>query len=241
MKQKLLKLIGYDFTYHNSPNVFKMTWSEFAWHPKNWECSLKLSADGYKQAQIIFQPLFFSMFIKLPFELKSDKNISYNDRSYGFYLYGEDGFDCINFEWNYSRLYWRFPFFSWDWESRELLDFDRKSIYIKSDNKDTESDWNEEERLKKSISKTYDYTYVRKNGQIQDRKATIFIERWTWGRKWFPFLKMKRTSIDVSFNEEVGERVDSWKGGTVGCSWDLKDNETPEQALRRMERERKFR
>ena len=240
MKNLLLKLVGYEWTYYQNDNTHKMKWGEFSWHSKKWKCGLRLNADGYDYAQIIFQPLFFSMFIKLPFQLKKSKEESYKDRSYGFYLYGEDGFDCINFEWNYSRWHWRFPFFSWEWESREVLDFNRNTVYIKSDNKDTEHDWNEEERLKKSVSKTYDYTYVRKNGQIQDRKATVFIERWTWGRKWFPFLKMKRTSIDVAFNEEIGERVDTWKGGTVGCSWELKPNETPEQALRRMERERKF-
>ena len=38
----------------------------------------------------------------------------------------------------------------------------------------------------------------------------------------------------------VGERVNSWKGGTVGCSYSMLKGETPEQTLRRMEKEREF-
>lgn len=47
-------------------------------------------------------------------------------------------------------------------------------------------------------------------------------------------------SIDVEFNAEVGERTGSWKGGCIGCGYQMNPNETPLQALRRMEAERKF-
>ena len=51
---------------------------------------------------------------------------------------------------------------------------------------------------------------------------------------------MVRTSIDVAFNEEIGERVGTYKGGTVGCSYDILPNEDPVTTLRRMESEREF-
>jgi hypothetical protein len=51
---------------------------------------------------------------------------------------------------------------------------------------------------------------------------------------------MVRTSIWVTFNEEIGERVETWKGGTTGCGCDIRTGETPEMTLRRMEKERKF-
>lgn len=46
--------------------------------------------------------------------------------------------------------------------------------------------------------------------------------------------------IDVQFDGEVGERSGSWKGGTVGCSYDKLPTEGIEQCLRRMEKEREF-
>ncbi len=64
--------------------------------------------------------------------------------------------------------------------------------------------------------------------------------RMTHHRKWLPFLKRVVTSIDVTFNDEVGERSGSYNGGCIGCGYDLLTNETPEQCLRRMEMERKF-
>jgi hypothetical protein len=41
-------------------------------------------------------------------------------------------------------------------------------------------------------------------------------------------------------SKECGERKGSWKGGTLGCSYELLPNETPLDCLKRMEKERKF-
>lgn len=46
---------------------------------------------------------------------------------------------------------------------------------------------------------------------------------------------------EVEFSDEVGERTGSWKGGTIGCSFDIQKGETAEQALKRMEKTREFR
>lgn len=94
----------------------------------------------------------------------------------------------------------------------------------------------------KSVSETYDYTYTLKNGQAQNRKAEVFVERRTWRMRWWPLLPFKKvcTSISVNFDGEVGEGTGSWKGGTIGCGYDMNLAETPLECLRRMERERKF-
>lgn len=49
-----------------------------------------------------------------------------------------------------------------------------------------------------------------------------------------------KESINVDFDGEVGERTGSWKGGTIGCGYDLLPDETMLDALRRMERNRTF-
>ena len=90
---------------------------------------------------------------------------------------------------------------------------------------------------------SHPYTYTLKNGTVQNRVAKIFVDRMAWRPKcmrWTGLIEKVQTSIDVSFDDEVGERTGSWKGGTIGCSYGLRPHETPLQCLRRMERERKF-
>lgn len=90
---------------------------------------------------------------------------------------------------------------------------------------------------------TYTYHYMLSSGEIQTREATVYVERRAWRPKclkWTSLFEKVRTVIDIAFSDEVGERTGSWKGGTIGCSWELLSGETPEQALRRMEAVRKF-
>lgn len=92
---------------------------------------------------------------------------------------------------------------------------------------------------KLSEPETYPYTYVLNSGEVQSRQATIQAETRTWWRPWLPFRRTRR-SIDITFSDEVGERSGSWKGGCIGCSYEILRRELPVQALRRMECERKF-
>lgn len=94
----------------------------------------------------------------------------------------------------------------------------------------------------KLVSEEYHYEYTLKSGDVQYRKATVYVDRITWRMRWWPLLPFKkvRTSISVNFDGEVGEGTGSWKGGTIGCGYDMKLGETPLECLHRMERERKF-
>ena len=51
---------------------------------------------------------------------------------------------------------------------------------------------------------------------------------------------ISRTSDTGTVIKEVGKKKGSWKGGCIGCSYDSKPGETPEECLKRMEKERKF-
>lgn len=87
------------------------------------------------------------------------------------------------------------------------------------------------------------YKYILKSGTIQERIATCRVEEmeWRWRKLMFlPFPRIIRRSIEVEFDNEVGERSGSWKGGTLGCGYTMLKGESIEDCLRRMEKERKF-
>lgn len=151
--------------------------------------------------------------------------------------------------WYRHHYSWAFPW-DWDWYSTEMLDC-REHIAeaapvvwseTRKNRKRFLDGYDEQKRIEASICEEHNYTYVRKNGQVQHRKAILHIKRRTWRMRWWPLLPFKKVStcIEVSFNEEIGEGVESWKGGTTGCGYTLLPLETPLECLRRMESERKF-
>lgn len=73
--------------------------------------------------------------------------------------------------------------------------------------------------------------------------ATIGVSEREWRPLWFKWTKLfanTRRTIDIEFDKEVGKAKGSWKGGTLGCSYELRPNETPLECLKRMESERLF-
>lgn len=86
-------------------------------------------------------------------------------------------------------------------------------------------------------SETHPYRNVTQNGREQLCNATIQVWEREW--RWNGVSKIDK-DIDVSFDKELGREAGSWKGGVVGCSYEIKEGETPLQTLRRMEKERQF-
>ena len=72
--------------------------------------------------------------------------------------------------------------------------------------------WDNEKWDKILYSETFDYTYHLKNGNTQNRKATIKIEKREWRRYflwWTSWNNKINTFIDIQFDKEVGERSGS--------------------------------
>jgi hypothetical protein len=86
------------------------------------------------------------------------------------------------------------------------------------------------------------YHYMTDYGEAQHVNAAIKRERVfrTWSLFGIPLRRSLEQSIDVTFDEEVGSERGSWKGGCVGCSYEMEPGETPAMTLRRMQRERRF-
>lgn len=155
-------------------------------------------------------------------------------------------------EWRNSDPWWRkCHYFEFPWtyrhhlteilEHRANLPSLAKTVWSDKGKKFLES-WDERKAAEQSVSETYDYAYTLKNGETQMRRATVHVERMTWRMRRWPLLPFKKvsTSISVQFNEEVGEGTGSWKGGCIGCGYNMLPGETPLECLRRMEQERTF-
>lgn len=163
-------------------------------------------------------------------------------REYGIKYYSEGR--SIILHWGYGSGFnmgpeggfSKFIYMPWDYLHKSKRIIAKNGKWINS------IDWDLDRLVIKT--ETFPYTYVRRSGEIQNRTATVSVNRmiWYWRifHRWGIGPKIDKTCIDVEFDGEVGERTGSWKGGTIGCSYEMKKGETPEQTLRRMERERKF-
>ena len=162
-------------------------------------------------------------------------------RQYGCYLFSDNGFSDVSlwFWWGKKNKVLGFPWnFKWY----------KTSILLKGGDWEHESKGNTKQFYDKKWKDqqyclNYLYTYKLISGEEQKIPTKIYVEKREWRRKAFMwtslFNKVKKT-IDVDFSKEVGEGKGSWKGGTIGCGYDMKKGEDAMQTIMRMERERRF-
>ncbi len=205
---------------------------------------------GRERSWLNIQPIFGSFFIKLPIY---NKNASYglemDSPKIGFHWPFFDGFRSIFvYAWKRTVLL-RLP---WAWEHvRHSVLTDSQFLTANVQYEPVSKHPGFWRTMKKdewqkpacTFKRQAPYAYKLKNGTIQNRTATVGIEEREWRWKWFTWLPWPRKisrSIDVEFSDEVGERSGSWKGGCLGCGYDMHKGETWIDTLRRMEREREF-
>lgn len=170
-----------------------------------------------------------------------------------FFLYlpwGREPIDGMMDSWGFTFL-WDSLYLNWGTTSK-FIDFPWKWQWVRTTTWDSEGKSYEEadlngkygdDRLNFLKAPAASYTYVLESGKVQKRTARYYVEerewRWKWFR-WLPWPRLIRKTIAIEFSDEVGERTGSWKGGCIGCGYNLLPGETPLACLRRMERERKF-
>lgn len=88
-------------------------------------------------------------------------------------------------------------------------------------------------------SESHPYFYFDQSKGDQSCTATIEVHEREWVHEETADRKISK-DIEVSFSKELGREAGSWKGGIVGCGYEMKDGETPLDTLRRMEKERSF-
>ena len=132
---------------------------------------------------------------------------------------------------------WDLPFFTREWV--------RTSVYLKDStwahetSKDKKNFW--EDGWKNQIQ----FWGCEYNDAFDNEKvnATISLYEREWRPKWLTWTGLFKTisrKIEVEFDKEVGKEKGSYKGGAIGCSYEILKGETPIECLKRMEKERKF-
>lgn len=160
----------------------------------------------------------------------------------------------LTFHWGRRRKSFDWPWsFDWHRTSYRMADgswlhelrSDRPGVNKNSRFKTNGDHWSHiyDQRKAGEWRAKYPYTYRLCNGDVQNVTATVTVREYERRRRFLRWTKIGAKvsrSIDIDFSEEVGERAGSWKGGCIGCGWDMQPGETPEMSLRRMERERRF-
>lgn len=229
--KKLFKSLSYSKTYHGKWYEFTTGWSVFALSYK--EAGFDTDSLAYIHISIIWGSLFIYTSQKYK---KYNGNYDQEERTWGISYYKYDHSIYLQYgkKYKFIPMPWVYRFYN-----RSILLKDNMWIQKLDKNIDIYDDkWN-----KLKYKEIHQYTYKLKNGKIQKTIATIGVYEMEWRMKflyWTKLFNKKHKYIDINFDKEIGERTGTWKGGVVGTSFKMLDNETPLQTLKRMERNKKF-
>lgn len=181
---------------------------------------------------LILGLVFATFYLKIPLWFSDGYDI---ERSYGFGFHDTG----LHLHWgSKTKVLW----YPWSWEFYKRWEMVAGGSYASGESFwiEVPSRMNHGELATKS---TADYTYTRRSGEQQKVTATFYVgsmeHRWRW-LMWLPFPRRISKFISVDFSAQVGEGVDSWKGGCLGCGYDMLPGESALECLRRMERDRRF-
>lgn len=212
------------------PGSAEFRWGQICWKTFGFGIGYSIYHDT---ANFNFHFLWLQIFLKAPVLITFREGTEDWCASYGVHTFGTG----IHFNWRTEGKIFHLP---WAWAHV------RSSVFDGNGSKRPEIAEYGDVKLYKDgrhVEK-HPFIYVLRSGEIQNRIATIYgteMEwRWHWF-KWLPWPRMIQRSISISFDDEVGERTGSWKGGVMGCSFDWKNGETMKGCLQRMQHEREFR
>lgn len=207
-----------------------------------------ISRGGYfdQRYEVSFALGWGKFMIRLPFKTKLKEGC--DAPKYGFAVHNNTFWIYIGGEYDESMgqctgndqwITWDLPFFSWEFDGHWIREKRQSGVFIQS------GDWIKigkmdaySFRKDMAYTETHEFVYTLKNGMVQWRTATCTIEKRKWYRKWFPWLKKTSHVIDIEFNDEVGNRSGTWKGGIMGMTHELHDGETIKSSLKRLEQDK---
>lgn len=220
--------------WRDGKRSYRMSWGEMVFFSPGWGLDLHLFGDPPHFSLGVHLPWLVSVYLALPFLRRFAHEPDEIMESWGVSYSPEMG--ALALRWGRRYRFVNMPWRDFVHIAHDVLLPDGSwAPYV--------GIWERDKAPDGRHTETYAYRYLLRNGEVQERTATIYVERQEWRLRWLRwthlFAKVHHY-IDVAFSDEVGERTGSWKGGTVGCSYDLRPGETPLECLRRMESERRF-
>lgn len=165
---------------------------------------------------------------------------------WGFYLYGHYSkwyrFDSLVICYGDDKRKYIYMPWTREWFRTSLLMKDCTTWENETKGNRDKSFWDDKWH-ETAFREVHPYAYTLKDGTVQSVNAAIMVKQMEHRPRWFMWTSLfsrVSTYIDINFSDEVGEHAGSWKGGVVGCSYDMIKGETPLDTLKRMEKERKF-
>lgn len=216
--------------------------AEFRWGQVAWRGGFQLGLTYsiyHDTAHVGVYMGWLKLYLKAPVLITFRPGTEDWNASWGFHSFE----DAVHLNWRTSSKLLDFPW-RWSHVRSSVFDIDGRQVWEISEY-GVMADKNGRFHYKDGRHvETHPFVYVLRSGEIQHRTATIWGEemewRWRWFR-WLPWPRLVKRSISITFSDEVGERTGSWKGGTIGCSWDWRNGETMKAALQRMQHTREFR
>ncbi len=223
--------------YADYDNNYRMRWGELVTGRFSFALELCLFEQGYSLQVAI---PWLRAYISLPFLRRWTRDPHEIMESWGFSYTSDCG---LHLHWGRRYKIFEMPWRQWEQVSHDVLRPDGSWVPFVGC-------WEEKQDHRPGGKEpdgrhveTYPYRYMLRDGEVQERTATVSAERRVRRLKWLRWTSIFQRvchSIDVKFSDEVGDESGSWKGGCVGCGWELKPDETIAHCLSRMERERRF-
>lgn len=209
------------------------------WKSRDFEITYRTEGYQYNNAEIHISIFGWHSMFSLPWSHKRD--CFKEEKWYGVFVHDKTIFG----QWGWKMKGWELPFVSYGIAVRwERYKGDPDSYIISSQDKKNwglhPSRTNYKGGCQDPTTWEYDYTDPY-DGEVVPCK--FWVEEIEWRRKWLHWTKMfsKTTRfIEIEFSKEMGSRKGTWKGGTIGCGYDLLPDEHPRDCIRRMEKEYKF-
>lgn len=237
----LARLLGAKF---REDRGYRMKWGEFSW---KWGIAFDLiNWEEERDWSLHLQTIYGNAYIKLPFLPKRTPPSLEHLEHWGFcWTWDVDnrGAD-IHCHWGERTKIVHLPWHPGSAVRWDMLCADgvwRKIVHS----------YNRKEGDPEPATEVHPYRYVKRDGTVQNVNAVIHVREMEW--RWaivrllqLPLRGHVIRSIDIEFTSDeagfdgVGERAGSWKGGTIGCGYEMRRGETPLECLRRMQRDRKF-
>lgn len=208
---------------------WRTTWGEVSLK-RGWAVALCLFEEGFSLHLHLFR---INAFIRLPFLARWRREPAEVVESWGLTYCPSDG-ATLHCSWGDRTRVFFMPWADWRQVAHDVLRADGTwAPFVGSWERDKEPDGRFVDEMP--------YRYTCEDGITQRVLARFYVERRVRSLRRLPFVRRTTYAIAVEFSDEVGDRAGSWKGGCVGCGYDLKPGETPRECLKRMERERRFR